>query len=415
VNFDQQDTDGDAKGDVCDDEAFFPSPRDGAVDVAGNVVLSWTAGLLVADVNGHDVYFGTDFDNVNDANTTVPLGVYKGRQDANSYDPNGLEFATTYYWRIDEVNEPNVWTGDVWGFTTGNHIVVDDFESYVDNTELWSVWDDYWVNGSDGEIFCENDANLIRVPGSQAAKLKFKNVAHGGSGFIGSQFDVQDLTELDIGSDWTIGGVKALTLYLRGDPCNAQVLPGGPVLAAGQPWVELEDTSSNKGYVLHPDANDILEDVWDEWNIDLSIFDACGVTLSAIDRFTIGIGGDDRTGQKSKMSDYGHIWVDDIRLYPPRCRPELAAGDITGDCVADRWDLYIMGRDWLAHDYNTTVDGNDVYQPLDSPANLSPKDPNLSLDPDLAYDAYDPNNPDIVNFKDYAIMADYWLEEFLWP
>ncbi|MHC4150175.1 MAG: hypothetical protein ACYSR5_11910 [Planctomycetota bacterium] len=28
---------------------------------------------------------------------------------------------------------------------------------------------------------------------------------------------------------------------------------------------------------------------------------------------------------------------------------------------------------------------------------------------------YDPNDPDIVNFLDYAKQADSWLNEFLWP
>jgi hypothetical protein len=38
--------------------------------------------------------------------------------DVNSFDPCGLELATTYYWRIDEVNGPNTVKGDVWSFTT---------------------------------------------------------------------------------------------------------------------------------------------------------------------------------------------------------------------------------------------------------------------------------------------------------
>jgi hypothetical protein len=41
-----------------------------------------------------------------------------GRQGPNSWDPCGLDFGATYYWRIDEVNDPNLWKGDVWSFTT---------------------------------------------------------------------------------------------------------------------------------------------------------------------------------------------------------------------------------------------------------------------------------------------------------
>ena len=48
-----------------------------------DAVLSWSPGAYVAS---HDVYFGTDFNDVNDANTSS--SEYKGNQplNANSYD-----------------------------------------------------------------------------------------------------------------------------------------------------------------------------------------------------------------------------------------------------------------------------------------------------------------------------------------
>ncbi|MHC4500425.1 MAG: LamG-like jellyroll fold domain-containing protein, partial [Planctomycetota bacterium] len=96
-----------------------PNPPRFAEDVELNVVISWTAS---DDANSHDVYFGTSFNDVNDANNLWEVGtsVYKGRQalETNSYDPCGLEFGTTYYWRIDEVNDANMWKGDIWSFIT---------------------------------------------------------------------------------------------------------------------------------------------------------------------------------------------------------------------------------------------------------------------------------------------------------
>jgi hypothetical protein len=44
--------------------------------------------------------------------------VYMGRQDSNSYDPNGLTDGQFYYWRIDSVNDSNIWNGEVWEFST---------------------------------------------------------------------------------------------------------------------------------------------------------------------------------------------------------------------------------------------------------------------------------------------------------
>ncbi|MHC4157217.1 MAG: hypothetical protein ACYST6_20205, partial [Planctomycetota bacterium] len=44
---------------------------------------------------------------------------FVGTRDANSYTPPiTLDFDTTYYWRVDEVNGPNAWQGFTWHFTT---------------------------------------------------------------------------------------------------------------------------------------------------------------------------------------------------------------------------------------------------------------------------------------------------------
>jgi hypothetical protein len=81
------------------------------------MVLSWTPGLFAST---HDVYLGTHFDDVNTATKSSTWLVSTGR-DANTYDPSLLEFGTTYYWRVDEVNaapDNTVFKGNVWSFTT---------------------------------------------------------------------------------------------------------------------------------------------------------------------------------------------------------------------------------------------------------------------------------------------------------
>jgi hypothetical protein len=96
-------------------KATGPSPGDGATDVPREVVLSWKPGNYVPAVNGHRVYLGTVFSDVND-------GTAGAAQDASSYTPpQRLDFDTTYYWRVDEVNAPpdsTVHKGNVWSFTT---------------------------------------------------------------------------------------------------------------------------------------------------------------------------------------------------------------------------------------------------------------------------------------------------------
>ncbi|MHC4325310.1 MAG: LamG domain-containing protein, partial [Planctomycetota bacterium] len=98
-----------------------PDPVDGALIEATWVDLTWSPSSIAVS---HDVYFGEDFDDVNDGTNVTFLGnqaestVILGLIDYPY--PDGLVPGTTYYWRIDEVNddEPNSpWKGDVWNFT----------------------------------------------------------------------------------------------------------------------------------------------------------------------------------------------------------------------------------------------------------------------------------------------------------
>ena len=96
--------------------ASKPSPADKATHVPREVVISWEPGEFAAPVNGHIVYLGDSFDDVNDA-------VGGGVQTAASYTPpQRLDFGKTYYWRVDEVNAPPTshieFKGTVWSFTT---------------------------------------------------------------------------------------------------------------------------------------------------------------------------------------------------------------------------------------------------------------------------------------------------------
>jgi len=109
-------------------KAFKPNPSDRAIEVDPNAVLSWSPGRGALS---HNVYLGTDFNDVNNADITDP-NVYKGNQDVNSYDHNGLNLGTTYYWRIDEVGFLCARKGDIWSFTT--------WYEFDPNLELISWW-----------------------------------------------------------------------------------------------------------------------------------------------------------------------------------------------------------------------------------------------------------------------------------
>ena len=88
--------------------AYFPDPADDAESVDTDATLSWTAGF---EAKLHTVYFGDNFDDVNNAAGALPQG------DA-TYSPGPLQLAKTYYWRVDEFDALNTYKGPVWSFTT---------------------------------------------------------------------------------------------------------------------------------------------------------------------------------------------------------------------------------------------------------------------------------------------------------
>jgi len=99
--------------------ATNPRPADEAIDVPRDVVLAWDP---METTTTRDVYFGTAFDDVNDASRANPMGVLLSQgQTATTFDPPGLlDFGVTYYWRIDEINAPpdsTIFKGEVWSFT----------------------------------------------------------------------------------------------------------------------------------------------------------------------------------------------------------------------------------------------------------------------------------------------------------
>jgi len=117
--------------------AYEPSPADHATDVQEDPELSWTQG---AYADTHDVYFGTSFNDVNDANRAVHPGLlhYSENHEPNYYDPGTLELYTTYYWRIDEVNGLDIRKGAVWDFMAaypGMGVVIGDWENGMNGWE----------------------------------------------------------------------------------------------------------------------------------------------------------------------------------------------------------------------------------------------------------------------------------------
>ncbi len=342
------------KGEVWDftvanvGKSSYPSPSHEGQDVPSNVTINWTPGIFTVT---HDVYLGTSFDDVNEATSTVdPNNVFMGNQGPNTfdvcdYDPNALVFSTTYYWRIDDVNGGTTYPGDVWSFTTASHLIVEDFDSYVNQTALWNVWDDWTTNSTGAAVFVEKEPTYVRDGNS--LKYDYDSTDKNGATCVGSIVST-DTTRLGIGSDWTVSDARALVVYFLGQA-------GNNPNSTSQLYLQLEDTSSASGVVLYDDMNDVAEESWHEWNIDLAIFDACGVSLANIDKIHIGFGGETAGGDcDTKAGGTGTVWFDDIQIWPARCVPvEASIADFTDDCIVDGYDLELMSNDWMMADFNT--------------------------------------------------------------
>jgi hypothetical protein len=160
-------------------------------------------------------------------------------------------------------------------------------------------------------------------------------------------------------------------------------------------YVTLQDANSPKPVskkVTHDDPNIVLLATgsisYTEWRIPIARFS--DVNLAAIKKITIGIG----PGNKIAHQGAGTLYVDDIALYIPRCitgRPRAAA-DLTAnvndtddsDCIVGYADLLTLTGRWL----------------------LAPQASNRAVDMD---------DSNMVDIKDYAILAGMWLDQLLWP
>jgi hypothetical protein len=220
--------------------AMSPSPTNGATGTKMTPILKWGAGV---SATSHEVYFGTDTDAVANADKSSPE--YKGSKALGdeSYDPGKLAWYTTYYWRIDEVNDTNPdspWVGNLWSFTTGDFIVIDDFEDYdAGDNQIWYAWKDglgYGAAGSDpyypgngtgaavgDETTQSYTEETIVHSGRKAMPLNYDNNKQGYAKYSETELTLTDTR------DWTDENVAELSIWFRGYPASTGSFVEAPV------------------------------------------------------------------------------------------------------------------------------------------------------------------------------------------
>jgi hypothetical protein len=283
--------------------AWSPAPRNLAT-VEKNATLSWKPGIYAV---AHNVYFGTDFNDVNNAGVDNPLNVLVSpAQQGTTFNPGLLDLNKTYYWRVDEVNDldPNSpWKGVVWEFTVVNYVVIDDFEAYNDIPDsepgsnlVYYKWTDGYANPSvNGAVigYLTGSSSLDTDDvhsGKQAVPFAYDNSTAGYSEVTVNPGD------LAIGNDWTIDNLQVLSLWFYGGMFNA---------ASEQMYVKINGVK-----VAYQGAlTDVQSASWQQWNTNLSDF--TGVDLGNVTELGIGFDKTEAFGGR------GTVILDDIRLYLP--------------------------------------------------------------------------------------------------
>ena len=212
-------------------KAHDPIPADGAESVDLDVVLSWTAGH---GATLYTVYFGDRFDEVDNATDGIRLA-------ATTYAPGPLKPGKTYYWRVDEFSSGRggeTHKGDTWSFTTGDYLVIDDFEDYdVGNNEIWWAWKDGVGYSHPTEPPSAGNGTGSMVGDESTGSYMEETIVHGGSQSMPVFYDNNQQGKLCYSEveraltfprDWTEEGVGVLSLWFRGYPASVGSFTEGP-------------------------------------------------------------------------------------------------------------------------------------------------------------------------------------------
>jgi hypothetical protein len=381
-----------------------PYPPNGAVDMETLLTTSWTPGAYHVS---HDIYFSTDPNAVRDANRTNPMGVLKKQNyDPCNWNPGILNYETTYYWRIDDVNDPCVFKGNVWHFTTRDISKIT-FENYIASgdigglsTDLRRTWIDGRVGvgaqdwtypnppvpqGSSGSYVQLNndpcDGNTITANVAQAGirslKLYYDN--DGSIGWLISLYRMSNFfvytapmfSEVSAGVDDAalltdderyLYPVDQNSLRMMRDWSPYKILKLGYYGALGntkhnakdQMYVGLQDGEGDMAIIYNPDTDAVLHQGWHTWYIDLGALAEANpaVQMTNIARIHLGVGNRNAPASGGR----GAIFIDELQLLTTSvCAPVNPAnievtgvtGDFSADCTVNTTDLQRLTRMWL--------------------------------------------------------------------
>jgi hypothetical protein len=285
--------------------ATGPTPENGAFIGDIWATLGWSPGDFAAS---HDLYLGENFEDVNEGtggtfrvNLNLPDTFYVAGIFGYPY-PDGLVPGTTYYWRVDEVNDAvpgSPWKGPVWSFTVPSKKA-------------------YNPNPADGVKFVEPDVTLGWTAGF-GAKMHYlyfgdnsADVEAGtgdtGKGLImGTKFvpgslerektyywriDETDGIVTHTGDVWSFT-VAGETGGLKAEFFNNASLAGEPALIRVDPQIDFSWGNSTTRGVNSPAANINVDQFSARWSgvLEIDVTDTYIFRISANNGFRLWLDG----------------------------------------------------------------------------------------------------------------------------
>jgi len=233
--------------------AYNPDPADGDGLTETTVSLTWTGGF---GSKLHTVYFGEDYDEVNNATVGVPSA-------QTSYNPGPLEREKVYYGRIDEFDGLSTYKGDVWAFATpgavGNPQPANGAADVAMATVLsWTAAD----NAASHEMYLGLDRDRVRSADTTSPEYK-------GPKALGTERYDPELLEPDTTYYWRVdevyngdplkGPVWSFTVgaYLLVEDFESYTDDDAAGQAIWQHWIDgfgIADNGAQVGYLMPPYA-----------------------------------------------------------------------------------------------------------------------------------------------------------------
>ena len=240
-------TDDDYRNARAGGKAGNPNPANGTIGVTVPL-LQWTGS---ASAVFHDVYFGTDPNNMAKVATHQPFAMY--------YHLAGFQPGTTYYWRVDEIEADGVTVqkGDLWTFSS-------------------EPLKDYLPKPADGAAAQLPGLVLNWLPGKDAVKHQVffgTDMAAVTSGAASANKGTVSETKFDTGAlrasttyYWRVDVVKADGKTVAGDVWSFSTAVAGPAnKIEADVWLNIgagtavTDLTNNPRYPGSPDTIQYLD------------------------------------------------------------------------------------------------------------------------------------------------------------